>query len=82
MSKMIKIPEDRNPFVVILNGVRYSYPAGETIEVPDHVADVIEKYEKAKPKPVEPPHQLGTKTEIWIFELEDGSTVSKEVVLK
>lgn len=51
MSKVVTIPKDRNPFVVIVNGVRYSYPAGATTEVPDAVADVIEKYEGAKPKP-------------------------------
>ena len=51
MSKVVTIPKDRNPFVVIVNGVKHSYPAGVTTEVPDEVADVIEKYEGAKPKP-------------------------------
>lgn len=51
MSKVVTIPKDRNPFVVIVNGFKYSYPAGATVEVPDAVADVIEKYEDAKPKP-------------------------------
>lgn len=51
MSKVVTIPKDRNPFIVIVNGVEYKYPAGATIEVPDSVADVIEKYEGAKPKP-------------------------------
>lgn len=51
MSKVVTIPKDRNPFVVIVNGVKYSYPAGATTEVPDEVADVIEKYVGAKPKP-------------------------------
>ena len=51
MSKVVTIPKDRNPFVVIVNGVKHSYPAGVTTEVPDEVADVIEKYVGAKPKP-------------------------------
>lgn len=51
MSKVVTIPKDRNPFVVIVNGVKHSYPAGVSTEVPDEVADVIEKYEGAKPKP-------------------------------
>ena len=51
MGKVVTIPKDRNPFVVIVNGVKYSYPAGATTEVPDEVADVIEKYVGAKPKP-------------------------------
>ena len=56
MSKIVTIPKDRNPFVVIINGVEYKYTAGETVEVPDSVADVIEKYENAKPKPNENPN--------------------------
>lgn len=51
MSKVVTIPKDRNPFVVIVNGVKHSYPAGVSTEVPDEVADVIEKYVGAKPKP-------------------------------
>ena len=51
MSKVVTIPKDRDPFVVIVNGVKYSYPAGESVSVPDAVADVIERYEGAKPKP-------------------------------
>lgn len=51
MSKSITIPKDRDPFVVIVNGVEYKYTAGATVTVPDSVADVIEKYENAKPKP-------------------------------
>lgn len=31
MSKVVTIPKDRNPFVVIVNGVKYSYPAGQTV---------------------------------------------------
>lgn len=44
MSKKVTIPTCANPFEVIVNGVRYRYPAGETIEVPDDVAVVIEKH--------------------------------------
>ena len=51
MSKIVEIPNDRKPFVVIVSGFRYVYPAGESVEVPESVADVIEKYMKAKPKP-------------------------------
>ena len=51
MSKVVTIPKDRNPFIVIVNGVKYSYQAGQEVDVPDAVADVIEKYENAKPKP-------------------------------
>ena len=45
MSKTIKIPAYKNPFIVIINNKVYQYSAGETIEVPDEVADVISQYE-------------------------------------
>lgn len=52
--KTVTIPTCANPFVVIINGKKYTYPAGKTVEVPDEVAEVIERHEEAKPKP-EPP---------------------------
>lgn len=42
MSKTVTIPKCRNPYVVIVNNKEYAYTAGETIEVPDEVAEVIE----------------------------------------
>jgi hypothetical protein len=65
MSKTITIPKDRDPFVVIVNGVEYKYPAGETVTVPDSVADVIEKYENAKPKPDPNPAPGGSVQSDW-----------------
>ena len=41
MSKMVKIPECMSPFRVTVNNREYSYPAGQTVEVPDEVAEVI-----------------------------------------
>lgn len=49
--KKVTIPTCANPFVVIVNGIKYTYPAGETVEVPDDVAEVIEQHEEAKPEP-------------------------------
>lgn len=52
MSQFVKIPTSMNPFVAIINGLRYEYPAGEIVEVPDNVAEVIRGYEKGNfPKP-------------------------------
>lgn len=52
MSRKIKIPTSMSPFVVMVNGVKYEYPAGETVEVPDHIADIIRRYEEGTcPKP-------------------------------
>lgn len=42
MSKTVMIPRiGANPYVVELNGVRYSYPAGTQQTVPDAVAAII-----------------------------------------
>lgn len=56
--KTVTIPTCANPFVVIVNGIKYTYPAGATVEVPDDVAEVIEQHEEAKtePAPVQPPY--------------------------
>lgn len=43
--KTVKIPECMNPFVVVVNHVEYSYPAGATVEVPDDIAVVIEHHQ-------------------------------------
>lgn len=59
--KTVTIPTCANPFVVIVNGIKYTYPAGATVEVPDEVAEVIEQHEEAKPEPapVLPPYSGG-----------------------
>lgn len=44
MSKKIIIPLCRNPFDIYVNHHFYSYPAGEEVEVPDEVAEVIEQH--------------------------------------
>lgn len=49
--KTVKIPTCANPFVVIVNGIKYTYPAGATMEVPDDVAEVIEQHYEAHRKP-------------------------------
>ncbi len=50
----VKIPENMSPFVVIVNGVEYSYPAGTTQMVPEEVAEVIGQHVEAMPKPMAP----------------------------
>lgn len=64
--KKVTIPTCANPFVVIVNGMKYTYPAGETVEVPDDVAEVIEQHEEThnnpKPDPVPPPYSGGVKS--------------------
>ncbi len=42
MSKTVTIPSYKNPYDVDVNGRKYAYRAGDTLEVPDEVAEVIE----------------------------------------
>ncbi len=49
--KTITIPEYKNPFVVVINNSVYQYKGGETIEVPDDVAEAIEDAIELIPKP-------------------------------
>lgn len=44
MAKIVTIPTCRNPFEVTVNNKTYTYTAGETVEVPDEVAEVIESH--------------------------------------
>ena len=49
MSKTITIPKNNNPFIVNINNREYIYRGGETVEVPDEVAEVIEAHTEAQP---------------------------------
>lgn len=48
--KTIQIPTNSNPFVVVINSKVYSYAAGDTVEVPDEVAEAIEDAIELAPK--------------------------------
>lgn len=48
--KTIQIPTNKNPFTVAINNTVYRYPAGQTVEVPDEVAAVIEDALELAPK--------------------------------
>jgi len=51
MSKSVKIPEiGANPYVVVVDGVRYAYTGGATATVPDAVAEVIAHDLAMRPK--------------------------------
>lgn len=50
MARTITIPTCASPFYVIVNGVEYSYEAGDTVSVPDEVAEVIEHHVNSVPK--------------------------------
>ena len=43
--KAVTIPRSSDPFIVNINNKEYRYRAGETIEVPDEVAEAIENHQ-------------------------------------
>ncbi len=45
--KKVTIPRCAHPFVVAVNGRKYSYPAGTEQEVPDAVAAIIERHNES-----------------------------------
>ncbi len=48
--KTIQIPTSSNPCIVVINNTAYSYRAGDTVEVPDEVADAIQNSLELVPK--------------------------------
>ena len=78
--KTITIPGYKNPFVVVINNTVYQYKGGETIEVPDDVAEAIEDAIELIPKPKRYLSKLaqradGSITEITINDLEGVETI-------
>lgn len=49
--KTVKIPESATPWTCIVDGVKYTYPAGVTMQVPDQVAALVEAYNKEMEEP-------------------------------
>ena len=49
--KTITIPTNHNPYTVVINNKEYTYKGGETISVPDEVAEAIEDALELEPKP-------------------------------
>ena len=41
----VRIPEGRDPWIAIVNGEQYSYPAGSVQTVPDFIAEIIHECE-------------------------------------
>ena len=81
MSKTITIPTNCNPYIVVINNHVYTYRAGETIEVPDEVAEAIEDALELIPKPKRYLSKLaqianGTLEELTAQDLSGISTIS------
>lgn len=49
--KTVKIPESASPWTCIIDGVKYTYPSGVTMQVPDQVAALVEAYNKKMQEP-------------------------------
>lgn len=49
--KTVKIPENASPWTCIVDGVKYTYPSGVTMQVPDQVAALVEAYNKEMEDP-------------------------------
>lgn len=49
--KTVKIPESASPWTCIIDGVKYTYPSGATMQVPDQVAALVEAYNKKIEEP-------------------------------
>lgn len=53
MSQTVTIPSCMNPFEVTINNHTYSFKSGESVELPDEVAEVINHHVDSVPKPLE-----------------------------
>ena len=67
--KTIQIPTTSNPFIVNINNNEYQYRAGETIEVPDEVAEAIEDALELEPKPKRYLNKLAQRADCSITDL-------------
>lgn len=70
--KTITIPTNCNPYVVVINNHVYTYKAGETVEVPDEVAEAIEDAIELVPKPKRYPSRFSQLVERTISEVDES----------
>ena len=80
MSKMVTIPENHKPFIVNINNREYIYRGGETVEVPNDVAEVIEDAIALEPKPKKYLSKFARFVEGSITELTAGDLDGVEVI--
>lgn len=66
--KTIQIPMNSNPFTVIINNSVYHYKAGETIEVPDEVAEVIAFHEEVNQEQSKAFHRSMAESSLLVLE--------------
>lgn len=84
--KTITIPTYKNPFEVTVNGETYSYTAGETVSVPDEVAEIIENGKALEPTEA-PSTPSGAGKAVFVqggdfTEIASGTVIKKGQVVK
>ena len=78
--KTITIPDYKNPFTVTINNKVYKYKGGETIEVPDEVAEAIEDALELVPKPKRYLNKLAQRADGSITEITEGDLDGIETI--
>ena len=80
MSRTITIPKNNKPFIVNINNREYIYRGGETVEVPDEVAEAIEDALELEPKPKRYLSKLAQRAEGSLIELTASDLVDIETI--
>ena len=83
MSKTITIPTNCNPYIVVINNHVYAYRAGDTIEVPDEVAEAIALHEKVRQEQSKAFHKSTAERNVFVLEFSGigkSNLVAKEGV--
>lgn len=81
--KTVTTPTCANPLIIYINGKKFTYPAGATVEVPDEVAEIIERHEEAHPKPLDAPDpRIGSMVELSTLLTDGETTLSNEDACK
>ena len=80
MSKTIIIPKYNDPFTVVINNEVYQYKGGETVEVPDDVAEAIADALELVPKPKRYLSKIAQRADCSITELTRGDLEGVETI--
>lgn len=78
--KTITIPTNCNPYIVVINNHAYTYRAGDTVDVPDEVAEAIEDAIELVPKPKRYLSNFAKRVEGSITELTESDLNGVEAI--
>ena len=75
MSQTVIIPSCMNPFEITINNHTYSFKAGESVEMPDDVAEVIKHHVDSVPKPLDKEEgSEGSSVDVQPIEITENGT--------